>query len=81
MRENNWLFSLGKAQTEVFNWLTGHQDGYANHDPSYHRVVPHRTNFLQYFSMVRKLVTKDKNGPWMNKRDTIYVEVKRKNTV
>ena len=54
---------LGLKGTNGGIQLQLYQDGYAYHDP---------------IDGPYKLVTKDKNGPWVNKRDTIYVEVKGK---
>lgn len=55
-----------------------YQDGYANHDPITVYATQDGTFSAVLFDGPYKLVTKDKNGPWVNNRDTIYVEVKGK---
>ena len=53
-----------------------YQDGYDKHDPI--TVYAGQDGEFQavLFDGEYKLVTKDKNGPWVNSRDTIYVTVK-----
>lgn len=53
-----------------------YQDGYDKHDPI--TVYAGQDGEFQavLFDGEYKLVTKDKNGPWVNNRDTIYVTVK-----
>lgn len=53
-----------------------YQDGYAKRDPI--TVYANQDGEFQaaLFDGEYKLVTKDKNGPWVNNRDTVYVTVK-----
>lgn len=55
-----------------------YQDGYANHDPITVYATQDGTFSAILFDGPYKLVTKDKNGPWVNNRDTMYIEVKGK---
>lgn len=55
-----------------------YQDGYANHNAINVYATQDGTFSAVLFDGPYKLVTKDKNGPWVNKRDTIYIEVKGK---
>ena len=69
---------LGLKGTNGGIQLQLYQDGYANHDPITVYATQDGTFSAVLFDGPYKLVTKDKNGPWVNKRDTIYVEVKGK---
>ena len=53
-----------------------YQDDYANHDPITVYASQEGTFSAVLFDGFYKLVTKDKNGPWVNSRDTLYIEVK-----
>lgn len=69
---------LGLKGTNGGIQLQLYQDGYANHDPITVYATQDGTFSAVLFDGPYKLVTKDKNGPWVNNRDTIYVEVKGK---
>ncbi len=69
---------LGLKGTNGSVQLQLYQDGYANHDPITVYATQDGTFSAVLFDGCYKLVTKDKNGPWINRRDTIYVEVKGK---
>ena len=58
-----------------------YQDGYAKHDPISVFVGQDGDFSANLFAGEYKLVTRDGNGPWINKRDTIHVKVKGTTTV
>lgn len=53
-----------------------YQDGYANRNPITVYASQEGTFSAVLFDGAYKLVTKDKNGPWINTRDTLEIEVK-----
>ena len=55
-----------------------YQDGYANRNPITVYANQEGTFSAVLFDGQYKLVTKDKNGPWVNDRDTLEIEVKGK---
>ncbi|MBK5722710.1 DUF3823 domain-containing protein [Dysgonomonas sp. Marseille-P4677] len=57
-----------------------YQDGFALRKPIPVYVSQEGTFSAKLFDGTYKLVTRDNNGPWVNKRDTVVVEV-RGNTV
>ena len=69
---------LGLKGTNGGIQLQLYQDGYANHNAINVYATQDGTFSAVLFDGPYKLVTKDKNGPWVNKRDTIYIEVKGK---
>lgn len=69
---------LGLKGTNGGIQLQLYQDGYANHDPITVYATQDGTFSAILFDGPYKLVTKDKNGPWINNRDTMYIEVKGK---
>ena len=69
---------LGLKGTNGGIQLQLYQDGYANHNAINVYAPQDGTFSAVLFDGPYKLVTKDKNGPWVNKRDTIYIEVKGK---
>lgn len=69
---------LGLKGTNGGIQLQLYQDGYANHNAINVYATQNGTFSAVLFDGPYKLVTKDKNGPWVNKRDTIYIEVKGK---
>ncbi len=56
--------------------LQAYQDGYQLHSPISIYVDQNGHFSAKLFDGVYKLVTRDKNGPWVNKRDTITVTLK-----
>ena len=69
---------LGLKGTNGGIQLQLYQDGYANLNAINVYATQDGTFSAVLFDGPYKLVTKDKNGPWVNKRDTIYIEVKGK---
>lgn len=57
-----------------------YQDGYDKHDPI--QVLVNQDGFYSaaLFDGEYKLVTRDQNGPWVNTRDTIVINVKGNTT-
>lgn len=67
--------TLGLKGTNGGIQLQLYQDGYAKHDPITVYVTQDGTFEASLFDGPYKLVTKDKNGPWVNSRDTLYLDV------
>lgn len=55
--------------------LQAYQDGYQLHSPISIYVDQNGHFSARLFKGTYKLVTRDKNGPWVNKRDTVIVNV------
>ncbi|MCE5225034.1 MAG: DUF3823 domain-containing protein [Porphyromonadaceae bacterium] len=68
--------TLGLRGTSGSVQLQIYQDGYAKHDPVAVYVNQDGTFEAMLFDGEYKLVTRNNNGPWVNDRDTVLVNVK-----
>ena len=62
--------SGAKVQMQLY------QDGFGKKDPIPVNVTQDGTFQALLFNGEYKLVTRDKNGPWVNRRDTVYLTVR-----